>query len=399
MLSGEILAGLTSIANDWRWLAITWHIVLASALVMLFAGWRPSTRLVGYLLVAPLISVSGVAWLSGNPFNGTTFVVLAAVLAWAASRYSAASVQLAALPWVALGAALVMFGWTYPHFLTVDSWATYLYASPFGLLPCPTLSMVIGVTLLAHNLRSPVWSTALAVAGVMYGAVGVFRLGVGLDWTLLFASAALGTIQMHSHIAWRSVRADRAERSRPLPGDGFIVTPLATLTHAITIGRPPHAVWPWLIQMGAGNRAGWYSYDVLDNGRKPSATRLIPELQKITIGTVFPALPGETEGFTVLAFDPCRSLILGWPTPGGEPLVTWSFVLERRADGATRLIARARGAQSYRFRALPRWLSKPLARFVHFLMQRKQLMGIAERVESSPGSEVAPRWLPERQSA
>ena len=32
-----------------------------------------------------------------------------------------------------------------------------------------------------------------------------------------------------------------------------------------------HEVWPWLVQMGAGSRAGWYSYDFLDNGRRPSA--------------------------------------------------------------------------------------------------------------------------------
>jgi hypothetical protein len=134
--------------------------------------------------------------------------------------------------------------------------------------------------------------------------------------------------------------------------------------------------------MGAG-RAGWYSYDTLDNGRHPSARRVLLELQDITIGTVFPALPGVTEGFTVLAFEPQRSLILGWPGPDGTPLVTWAFVLEDRADGSTRLIVRARGGQGYRFRGLPSWVSRPIARVVHFVMQRKQLLGIAQRVVAS----------------
>lgn len=75
----------------------------------------------------------------------------------------------------------------------------------------------------------------------------------------------------------------------------------------------------------------------------------MPELQHITISTVFPALPGVTEGFTVLAFEPYRSLILGWPGPDGTPLVTWAFLLEHRAGNLTRLIVRARGAQGYRF--------------------------------------------------
>ena len=193
MASESILAALTEIANDWRWLALAWHIVLAAVLVGLAAGWRPSRRLISHLLVAPLLSVSLVAWLSGNPFNGTAFGVLAATLLGAAKRFSKASVQLDSPGWVAPGVALIIFGWTYPHFLTTDSWTTYLYASPFGLLPCPTLSAVIGMTLLFRDCRSSLWSTALVVAGLLYGAMGVFRLGVALDWGLLAAAAVLAT--------------------------------------------------------------------------------------------------------------------------------------------------------------------------------------------------------------
>ena len=193
MASESILAALTEIANDWRWLALAWHILLAAVLVGLAAGWRPSSRLISHLLVAPLLSVSLVAWLSGNPFNGTAFGVLAATLLSAAKRFSKASVQLDSPGWVAPGVALIMFGWTYPHFLTTDSWTTYLYASPFGLLPCPTLSAVIGMTLLFRDCRSSLWSTALVVAGLLYGAMGVFRLGVALDWGLLAAAAVLAT--------------------------------------------------------------------------------------------------------------------------------------------------------------------------------------------------------------
>jgi hypothetical protein len=179
-----------------------------------------------------------------------------------------------------------------------------------------------------------------------------------------------------------SVRADPAERRRPLSGDELIPQPLGSLTHAITIVRAPREVWPWLIQMGAG-RAGWYSYDALDNGRQPSATRVVPELQHIAIGSVFPALPGVTDGFTVLGFEAPRWLILGWPGPDGTPLVTWSFTLEARGLTSTRLIVRVRGSQGYRFHSLPRRVSVPLVRLVHFVMQRKQLLGIARRVEAS----------------
>jgi hypothetical protein len=95
-----------------------------------------------------------------------------------------------------------------------------------------------------------------------------------------------------------------------LPADQWIPQAIDTLTHGVTIRRAPRDVWPWLMQTGAGSRGGWYSYDWLDNGRQPSATRIVPELQRPAVGTVFPALPGVTEGFVVMAVEPERMLTL-----------------------------------------------------------------------------------------
>jgi membrane protease YdiL (CAAX protease family) len=179
----------------------------------------------------------------------------------------------------------------------------------------------------------------------------------------------------------RSVRADGSERARALPGDDLIQQPIGSLTHAITIHRPPSSVWPWLAQMGAGSRAGWYSYDVLDNGRRPSARRIVPELQQVTEGMIFPALPGVTEGFTVLACAPERSLILGWISGDGSLMTTWAFTLEASNQDSTRLIVRARAGAGYQFHGLPRWLTMRIVPILHFIMQRKQLLGIARRAE------------------
>lgn len=86
----------------------------------------------------------------------------------------------------------------------------------------------------------------------------------------------------------RSVRASRQERTRRLPGDELIPKPIASLTHATTILRPPTDVWPWLAQMGAGTRAGWYSYDFIDNGCHASADCIMPSLQALSVGVLFP---------------------------------------------------------------------------------------------------------------
>jgi len=162
------------------------------------------------------------------------------------------------------------------------------------------------------------------------------------------------------------------------------------ITHGVTIKGSPRDVWPWLAQMGAGSRACWYSYDFLDNGRRPSAERIIPELQGIAVGSVFPAMPGVTEGFRVLAFEPCQHLVLGWLDSTGAPIVSWAFVLESRRGGATRLIVRVRAGERYRFHRLPSWLSQRIIRVVHFIMQRKQLLEIAKRVEQSASEWRAP---------
>ena len=200
-----------------------------------------------------------------------------------------------------------------------------------------------------------------------------FNEGSGILWPK--RDCRTRRFNMSSH----SVHATALEASRLLPGDDLIRDPIASLTHAITIRCPPDQVWPWLAQMGAG-RAGWYSYDFIDNGGKPSAGRIIPELQLVEVGFIFPWLPGATEGFIVLACDQGRSLVLGAPS-SGPPVVTWAFVLEPQPDGHARLLVRGRASERYTFHGLPTWVVKQIVPPGHFVMQRKQLLGIARRAE------------------
>lgn len=187
----EVLGGLTAIANQARTLAIAWHIALGALVLALTAGWRPSNRLVAYLLVAPLTSVSALAWTAGNLFNGAVFALLALSLAVVVRWIPATPVRIAPVSFLALGAALVAFGWFYPHFLATDRFLDYAYAAPLGLLPCPTLSAVIGLTMLLNSLSSRVWSGILAAAGLFYGVIGAVVLGVSLDYVLVAGAAAL----------------------------------------------------------------------------------------------------------------------------------------------------------------------------------------------------------------
>lgn len=189
-----ILAGLSEAANAWRPLAVAWHLLLAALFVVLFAGWRLSTRLIAWTVIASIVSVSALSWLSKNPFNAFVFATLAIALALAARRTPGTAVALERPSRAITGVALVVFGWTYPHFLSTQSWMEYLYAAPLAVVPCATLSMAIGLALLVRGLRPAAWCAPLAAAGVLYGLVGVFALRVLLDVTLLLGALALAAV-------------------------------------------------------------------------------------------------------------------------------------------------------------------------------------------------------------
>ncbi|MGB9406814.1 MAG: hypothetical protein WCA89_04710 [Terracidiphilus sp.] len=197
---------------------------------------------------------------------------------------------------------------------------------------------------------------------------------------LLVISAALVVFAMYANM---QVRATPSECAQALAGDSLIPQPIGTLDHAFTIHRSPRDVWPWLVQMGS-YRAGWYSYDFIDNGGRHSAERILPECQNIHVGSVFPALPGAKDVFVVAQFEPEHNLVLAWRLPNGKYQTTWAFVLEQPQPGQTRLIVRGRVASDYRPYGLPEWLAVCLGRPAHFIMQRKQLLDIARRAEAYP---------------
>ena len=275
-----------------------------------------------------------------------------------------------------------------PAFLYIPSYT----AIGLRILPGFFLGLLAGavvLTWLYNSSGGSVFAAVLWHASFNFVTASPNAAGLVAATSVVWAVAVMWRDEratLASPTAPRSVRATREEKTRALPGDERIPKAIDTLTHGVTIRRPPRDVWPWLVQMGAGTRAGWYSYDWLDNGGQPSATRVVPELQHPVVGSIFPALPGATDGFTLLAIEPERVVMLGWLAQDGTTEVTWTFVLHEVAPDVTRLVVRARGGPGYRFRGLPLVLTRLVVRVVHFIMQRKQLLGIARRVEAAPHS-------------
>ena len=177
------------------------------------------------------------------------------------------------------------------------------------------------------------------------------------------------------------------EVTRPLPGDSIVATADYVATRAITIRARPDDVWPWLAQIGSG-RAGWYSYDRLDNGGVPSADTLLPEHQSLAVGDLVPMVPGEDVGVWVKEIDPGRRLL--WWDRKGE--YSWEWVLEPAGDASTRLITRLRA--TYPPRTSPRMLYVLVATSGDIVMMRRCLLGIrrrAERLAASHGHPIGVR--------
>ena len=181
----QILTSLQSIVTEYSLFAIIWHALFYFLLVAFIFKWFPSNKVFAILLCLPLISVSVFAWISGNPFNGSLFALAAILLFIFGLKAPDQVVQTSQLIFLISGIILVSFGLIYPHFIKPDSALGYLYESPAGLIPCPTLSILIGLALIFNGFGSNSISLLLIILGLFYGSFGVLRLKVSIDLFLL----------------------------------------------------------------------------------------------------------------------------------------------------------------------------------------------------------------------
>jgi hypothetical protein len=174
------------------------------------------------------------------------------------------------------------------------------------------------------------------------------------------------------------------EVRQPYPGADLIPGGKRGATMAVTIGAPPARVWPWLVQMGY-DRAGYYSWDYLDNLGRPSADRIHPEWQELSVGDCLTAM--GRSAWTVAALEPERFLGLrascdlaghqfdpAGPRPRFYTDSLWGFLLKELPEGRTRLVVSGYWALE------PRWL-QPVATFLvleptHWIMQMRQFANL-----------------------
>lgn len=178
------------------------------------------------------------------------------------------------------------------------------------------------------------------------------------------------------------------------------------LHEGLTIDAPPEAVWPWLVQIG-DRRAGFYSYDWVERflfpgtvhrveGRR-SATHIHPELQDLHIGDAINtgSFGHIAVGSPVTVLERNRALVAG----------TWAFILEPLPGDRTRLLVRDRDA-GFLALLVPRRFVVPRVVLgvgdylvgdpLHFLMERKMMLGLKKRSEEAVSASGQDRDAPPR---
>jgi len=167
--------------------------------------------------------------------------------------------------------------------------------------------------------------------------------------------------------------ATDAEVNRSMPGDEIVSKPSFNATRAVTIHAPAQNIYPWIVQMGV-TRAGWYSYDLLDNLGGRSAESLLPEHQNIQVGDLIPTSPNGKQGMSVKYFRK-NKWILWWDKKGDT---TWVWEIRPEGGGNSRLITRVRAKYRLFSSAV---LFNLLTEFFDILMMRKSMLGIKRRAE------------------
>jgi hypothetical protein len=128
-----------------------------------------------------------------------------------------------------------------------------------------------------------------------------------------------------------------------MPGDDLVEHPTFNATRAVTINAPPETIWPWIVQIGF-RRAGWYSYDWIDNLGRPSATEIHSEWQDLKVSDCIPLSKWMSE--MVREIEPYEYMVWMGEMEGAND-GTWVWGLYPIDGQHTRLATRLRGKDNW----------------------------------------------------
>jgi hypothetical protein len=192
-------------------------------------------------------------------------------------------------------------------------------------------------------------------------------LAIRIAVFITFLVAAVSLLYYWIYRPWLlSWGATIEEVNRPMSGDDILQKPIFVATRAISIEATPEVIWPWIFQIGY-QRAGFYSYDRLDNDGIHSSNHILPAYQGLQLGDLIP-MTREINA-VVTELNPPHSVVMDF-----QPWV-WAWGLYETDLGHTRLITRV-------YYRSERIITNFMVDIFEIFMMRKCLLGIKQRVEA-----------------
>ena len=186
MDSNSILNYLSMVSNKNIVVNIMMHFVVITSIVSVYLlkDMKVKKYVFNGAILALVLSVIVNATIYGNPFHAITFALVAIAVGLEFIKgKNQISIPKRGINTV-IAFAFILIGLWYPEFVKVNMFASLLLA-PTGIVPCPTLLIVIGMLNLYYPNVNKLQFGITVFFGMVYGIIGTFILGVYFDLSLI----------------------------------------------------------------------------------------------------------------------------------------------------------------------------------------------------------------------
>ena len=187
----SILNYLAMVSNQNIYLNLIMHVItfLSIPSIILLKNIRMQKAVFNGLVFILTLTVTVIAFTNGNPFHFATFAILLVIAFIELIGRNQVVISTSNNVTIFVGFIFLFIGVWYPEFVHTSSLAM-IFVSPMGIVPCPTLIVILSLFTFNSSGISKMQYIATIIIGALYAVIGVFILKVYLD-------AALGILVLY----------------------------------------------------------------------------------------------------------------------------------------------------------------------------------------------------------
>ena len=189
MESTSIVNYLSMVSNKNIFLNICMHLLVMGAIASIYL--LKDSKFKKYIFNGTVfilfLSVVVNAVIYGNPFHAITFGVLAVTTLFAliTSKNEINKPEKGVKTIISF--VFIILGLWYPEFVDTNI-IQYFLVSPLGIVPCPTLTTILGILNLYYPKVNKLQFILIVFFATVYGLIGTFKFGVYYDLCLIGVS-------------------------------------------------------------------------------------------------------------------------------------------------------------------------------------------------------------------